>query len=281
MAAATTKVVGAGVDFSRAVDTAALLKFAKTKGTLVDVFKGMDASAFRGIPADDMTDILKGLDDAQLAKIGKKLDVGYVKGLDPQLAAKLKPGFVNKLRLKGTKKLDDLYPPNSPARRAYDDGVKKQTELNKLATGKPTSVSNVDELGTVTGVPVEKLNKQATMWQKVVNGDTLIQQGLKKLGYTNIAIGGFVIMVLCMMYDTDNPFKALDRALDDAGTSVRAIKEVAGEAAEAAVDLTKGGFNFVSFVTKNSGLSSACSILCLILIVAMVMLSFMSGGKSK
>tara|TARA_B110000977_G_scaffold96663_1_gene127462 strand:+ start:50 stop:895 length:846 start_codon:yes stop_codon:yes gene_type:complete len=281
MAAATTKVVGAGVDFSRAVDTAALLKFAKTKGTLVDVFKGMDASAFRGIPADDMTDILKGLDDAQLAKIGKKLDVGYVKGLDPQLAAKLKPGFVNKLRLKGTKKLDDLYPPNSPARRAYDDGVKKQTELNKLATGKPTSVSNVDELGTVTGVPVEKLNKQATMWQKVVNGDTLIQQGLKKLGYTNIAIGGFVIMVLCMMYDTDNPFKALDRALGDAGTSIRAIKEVAEEAAEAAVDVTKGGFNFVSFVTKNSGLSSACSILCLILIVAMVMLSFMSGGKNK
>ena len=281
MAAATTKVVGAGVDFSRAVDTAALLKFAKTKGTLVDVFKGMDASAFRGIPADDMTDILKGLDDAQLAKIGKKLDVGYVKGLDPQLAAKLKPGFVNKLRLKGTKKLDDLYPPNSPARRAYDDGVKKQTELNKLATGKPTSVSNVDELGTVTGVPVEKLNKQATMWQKVVNGDTLIQQGLKKLGYTNIAIGGFVIMVLCMMYDTDNPFKALDRALGDAGTSIRAIKEVAEEAAEAAVDVTKGGFNFVSFVTKNSGLSSACSILCLILIVAMVMLSFMTGGKNK
>ena len=281
MAAATTKVVGAGVDFSRAVDTAALLKFAKTKGTLVDVFKGMDASAFRGIPADDMTDILKGLDDAQLAKIGKKLDVGYVKGLDPQLAAKLKPGFVNKLRLKGTKKLDDLYPPNSPARKAYDDGVKSQVELNKLATSKPTSVSNVDELGTVTGVPVEKLNKQATMWQKVVNGDTLIQQGLKKLGYTNIAIGGFVIMVLCMMYDTDNPFKALDRALDDAGTSIRAIKEVAEEAAEAAVDLTKGGFNLVSFVSKNSGLSSACSILCLILIVAMVMLSFMSGGKNK
>ena len=119
------------------------------------------------------------------------------------------------------------------------------------------------------------------MWQKVVNGDTLIQQGLKKLGYTNIAIGGFVIMVLCMMYDTDNPFKALDRALGDAGTSIRAIKEVAEEAAEAAVDVTKGGFNFVSFVTKNSGLSSACSILCLILIVAMVMLSFMSGGKNK
>lgn len=281
MAAATTRAAGAGVDFTRTVDTAALLKVAKTNGTLVDVFKGIDASAFKGIPADDMTDILKGLDDAQLVEIGKKLDVGYVKGLDPQLAARLKPGFVNKLRLKGTKKLDDLYPPNSPARKAYDDGVKKQTELNNIATGKPTSVSTVDELGTVTGVPVAKLNKQATIWQKVVNGDTLIQQGLKKLGYTNIAIGGFVIMVLCMMYDTDNPFKALDRALDDAGTSVRAIKEVAEEAAEAAVDVTKGGFNLISFVSKNSGLSSASSILCLILIFAVVMMGFMSGGKNK
>lgn len=281
MAAATTRAAGYGADFTRAVDTAALLKVAKTNGTLVDVFKSIDASAFKGIPADDMTDILKGLDDAQLVEIGKKLDVGYVKGLDPQLAARLKPGFVNKLRLKGTKKLDDLYPPNSPARKAYDDGVKKQTELNNIATGKPTSVSTVDELGTVTGVPVAKLDKQATIWQKVVNGDTLIQQGLKKLGYTNIAIGGFVIMVLCMMYDTDNPFKALDRALDDAGTSVRAIKEVAEEAAEAAVDVTKGGFNLISFVSKNSGLSSASSILCLILIFAVVMMGFMSGGKNK
>jgi len=272
--------VGAGVDVSRAVDATALLRVAKTNGNLVDVFKGIDASTFRRIPADDMTDILKGLDDAQLAKIGKKFDFDYVKGLDPQLAAKLKPGFVNKLRLKGTKKLDDLYPPGSQARQVYDDGVKSQTEINQLATGQPTKVTtNPDELATVTGTPVGKIKKQATIWQKIVNGDTLIQQGLKKLGYTNIAIGGFVILVLCMMYDTDNPFKALDRALDDAGKSVKEIKEVAGAAGGAAGGLLKGGFNFISFITNNSGLSSSSSILCLILIFAAVMMSFLGGSK--
>jgi hypothetical protein len=254
-----TRVAGFGADAARGVDGLFDPKLFSNK--LLKKGSGVDL-----VDLDLLTDVHRADVLANISKTGKLGEFDdLVKNSD----------FI------ALRKLDDVLPPNTVARKAYDDGVKSQVKLNKLATGKPKSVSTVEELGTVTGVPVAKLNKQATMWQKVVNGDTLIQQGLKKLGYTNIAIGGFVIMVLCMMYDTDNPFKALDRALDDAGTSVRAIKEVAGEAAGAAVDLTKGGFNFVSFVTKNSGLSSACSILCLILIVAMVMLSFMSGGKNK
>ena len=117
----------------------------------------------------------------------------------------------------------------------------------------------------------------------VKEADNLVRgtkEGKEGLMKTGLYVTGGVVFAM-MLYDTLNPFEAVQKAVKETGQTVRGLKEVAGEAAEAAVDVAKGGFNFVSFVTKNSGLSSACSILCLILIVAMVMLSFMSGGKSK
>ena len=87
-----------------------------------------------------------------------------------------------------------------------------------------------------------------------------------------------------MAYDTDNPFTAVDRALDDTGKVVKGFKEVADSAATAAKDVTTGGFDFISFVTNNSWISSACSILCVILLFALFMMGFlgsMGGGNNK
>jgi hypothetical protein len=87
-----------------------------------------------------------------------------------------------------------------------------------------------------------------------------------------------------MAYDTDNPFTAVDRALDDTGTVVRGFKEVADEAAEAVKDTAKGGFDFISFVSNNSWISFSCSILCVILLFALFMMGFlgsMGGGNNK
>ena len=86
-----------------------------------------------------------------------------------------------------------------------------------------------------------------------------------------------------MAYDTDNPFTAVDRALDDTGKVVRGFKEVADEAAEAVKDTAKGGFDFISFVTNNSWISFSCSILCVILLFALFTMGMLGsmGGNNK
>jgi hypothetical protein len=269
------------------------LKSLKALGNADGFFKNLDnvlPSTLQRITKADMTDILKGLDDAQLAKIGKKLDVGYVKELDPQLAAKLQPDIfkvvansapeaggavakVNRLsdavKSLGTKfgnSMSGFKKKRGFGTKQTDEGIEalKNGEKNTTARQVEVTVENVE--------PATVKEADAT-----VRGTKEGKEGLMKTG---LYVTGGVVFAM-MLYDTLNPFEAVQKAVKETGQTVRGLKEVAEEAAEAAVDLTKGGFNFVSFVTKNSGLSSACSILCLILIVAMVMLSFMSGGKNK
>ena len=263
MASRTVKSFGVGADAARGVDglfdPALFNKKLFTRGSGVDL-----------VDLDMLTDVQRADVLKNMSKTGKlgELD-NLIKNSD----------FL------ALRKLDDVLPPNTLARKEYDVGVKSQSEINNLTGAKKIdtddirNVNTVEDVSTLTGVPAGALKKQSTIWQKLVNGNTLIQSGLRKLGYTNILIGGLIITALCMMYDTNNPFIALDKALDDAGEVVQGIKEVADEAAEAAKDVTKGGFNFVSFVTNNSWLSSLSSILCLILIFAVVAMSFLGGKK--
>jgi len=269
------------------------LKSLKALGNADGFFKNLDnvlPSTLQRITKADMTDILKGLDDAQLAKIGKKLDVGYVKELDPQLAAKLQPDIfkvvansapeaggavakVNRLsdavKSLGTKFGNSM----SGFKKKLGFGTKQTDEgLEAFKNGEKSTTAKQAEAAVENVEPATVKEADAT-----VRGTKEGKEGLMKTG---LYVTGGVVFAM-MLYDTLNPFEAVQKAVKETGQTVRGLKEVAEEAAEAAVDLTKGGFNFVSFVTKNSGLSSACSILCLILIVAMVMLSFMSGGKNK
>lgn len=273
------------------------LKSLKALGNADGFFKNLDnvqPSTLQRITKADMTDILKGLDDAQLAKIGKKLDVGYVKELDPQLAAKLQPDIfkvvansapeaggavakVNRLStstVDGVKSLGTKMGNNISAfKKKLGFGTKQTDEgLEAFKNGEKSTTAKQAEAAVENVEPATVKEADAT-----VRGTKEGKEGLMKTG---LYVTGGVVFAM-MLYDTLNPFEAVQKAVKETGQTVRGLKEVAEEAAEAAVDVTKGGFNFVSFVTKNSGLSSACSILCLILIVAMVMLSFMSGGKSK
>ena len=75
-----------------------------TKGDqLVTAFKVLDPNVVKRIQRREMTDILKSVSDADLAKIGKNLDPKYVKTLDPKLAAKLKPGIFKVVANSATK----------------------------------------------------------------------------------------------------------------------------------------------------------------------------------
>jgi hypothetical protein len=253
------------------------LKSLKALGNADGFFKNLDnvlPSTLQRITKADMTDILKGLDDAQLAKIGKKLDVGYVKELDPQLAAKLKPSTQLSSTIDAVKSLGIKFGNSmSGFKKKLSFGTKQTDEgLEALKNGEKSTTAKQAEAAVENVEPATVKEADAT-----VRGTKEGKEGLMKTG---LYVTGGVVFAM-MLYDTLNPFEAVQKAVKESGQVVRGLKDVAEEAAGAAVDLTKGGFNFVSFVTKNSGLSSACSILCLILIVAMVMLSFMSGGKSK
>ena len=272
-------------------------------------FKSLPLSRIKAMPTDeivtgikgldtvDANRILKNLDDAQLAEIGKNLPVDFVKTLDPSLAKKLKPGVIKKVGTAVTnitrrtfkivggtlgamrKSFPELL---EGAKKVTFRPIKNADGTPKLGpNGKPMTEITVE--GTQAGKHVKKVSEvEMTPEQvkKLKDVDELVEnvpaarEGLMKTGM--YVAGGTAFLML--MYDTLNPFEAIKKAVDDTGEVVQGLKEVADEAAEAAKDVAKGGFDFVSFVTNNSWLSSLSSVLCLILVFAVVAMSFL-GGK--
>jgi hypothetical protein len=274
-------------------------------------FKSLPLSRIKAMPTDeivtgikgldtvDANRILKNLDDAQLAEIGKNLPADFVKTLDPSLAKKLKPGVIKKVGTAVTnitrrtfkivggtlgamrKSFPELL---EGAKKVTFRPIKNADGTPKLGpNGKPMTEITVE--GTQAGKHVKKVSEvEMTPEQvkKLKDVDELVEnvpaarEGLMKTGM--YVAGGTAFLML--MYDTLNPFEAIKKAVDDTGEVVQGLKEVADEAADAAKDVAKGGFNFVSFVTNNSWLSSLSSVLCLILVFALVAMSFL-GGKNK
>ena len=74
---------------------------------------------------------------------------------------------------------------------------------------------------------------------------------------------GAVLFLLCLMYDTNNPFTALDRAVDDAGKFVRGLKDVADKTTQSA----KNTFDVLAWVTGNPFVSVGSSAACVIMML--------------
>ena len=295
MVAVAAARTGANVG-ADSVDLLSILKTHKANGEATELFsvlrkaKAEDLIKFN---PDEFSDILKGLDDAQLAKIGKKLDGDFVKGLEPELAAKLKPAGAFKKA--GTAVTNVIRRTTEIVGGSLSAMKKSFPELAKSAkkvtyrplknadgapkmgpNGKPMTEITVE--GTQAGKHVKKTSEvemTAEQTKKLKDVDELVEnfpaarEGLMKTGM--YVVGGTAFLM--MLYDTLNPFEAIRKAVDDTGEVVQGLKEVADEAATAAKDVAKGGFNFVSFVTNNSWLSSSSSILCLILIFAVTMMT--------
>ena len=267
---------------------------------------------------DDLVAALNGIDSKKLASIGEQMDPNTIDALKTveggaDLAKKLDPSSVQpakKLtRFQRAKNSVTAFP------KAFSAKLNKATKsLRKYMSGAPNkpTPTNVpkaaDELvppGGAANASGEEVGENLARSrggnaddakEAVKNTENVLKdgseaskslrKGLAELGITpgSVAIGAGVIVLLCMAYDTDNPFTAVDRALDDTGKVVKGFKEVADSAATAAKDVTTGGFDFISFVTNNSWISSACSILCVILLFAlftMGMLGSMGGGNNK
>jgi len=112
---------------------------------------------------------------------------------------------------------------------------------------------------------------------KIAENSGTVRKALEKLGI--IAVGsdiatftrkhwmkmGAAMVILCMAYDTNNPFTALDRALDDVDDMVDGLKELADSAFEMAKDAAEGTFDLIAFLTENWWMSLICC--CLILLI--------------
>jgi len=252
-------------------------------------------TGIKGLDTVDANRILKNLDDAQLTNIGKKLDTDFVKKLDPDLAKKLKPDGVFKKAgttvTNAAQRVFEIVGGSLGAlRKSFPElleGAKKVTYRPlKNADGTPKLGPNgrpkaeITVEGTQAGKHVKKVSEvEMTPEQvkKLKDVDELVEnvpaarEGLMKTGM--YVAGGTAFLML--MYDTLNPFEAIHKAVEDTGQTVRGLKEVADSAAEATKDVAKGGFNFVSFASNNFWLFSSCSMLCLIMIFAVMMLGFL------
>ena len=262
---------------------------------------------------EDLMAAFKGIDDSKkLANIGEQMDPKTIDALKKveggaDLAKKLKPstGVVARAGKAGasfSKALSKKLQSASKSLKKYISGgpnIPTPPNVSKAADEVAETTSDVakatpeevaEGLARTRGGNVDDATNAVKDTTKVLEDGSKSSKSLKKalgeLGITpgSVAIGAGVIVLLCMAYDTDNPFTAVDRALDDTGKVVKGFKEVADSAATAAKDVTTGGFDFISFVTNNSWISSACSILCVILLFAlfmMGMLGSMGGGNNK
>ena len=307
--AAGARAGGGAADVARMSDELAkLTKFADDTKQFRQV---LDTDAAK---LGDLEAALNGIDSKKLANIGEQMNpntIDALKNVDggADLANKLDPSSAKKLtRVQRAKNAATAFP------KAFSAKLNKATKyIRKYISGAPNkpTPTNVpkaaDELvppGGAANASGEEVGENLARSrggnaddakEAVKNTENVLKDGseasksLKKalgeLGITpgSVAIGAGVIVLLCMAYDTDNPFTAVDRALDDTGKVVRGFKEVADEAAVAVKDTAKGGFNFISFVTNNSWISSACSILCVILLFALFMMGMLGsmGGNNK
>ena len=256
-----------------------VLKSIRSTGDLGDVLSAISRSdmnnLLKQIDVNDLNQVLKNVPDNQLAKIGKNLDPEILKTIDninPELAGKLGKqtssvadvttrvvksvgeGLVNvtkKLSGATKKKIEDFGKKIKKGESTGDQGKNIAKEVSDQAPGAAKAADDATD-----AVPAAK-------------------DGLKKLGmYT---AGGTLLLML--VYNTSNPFRAIERALNDAGDVAQGVKEVADAAAGAIKDTAVGGFNFISFITKNAWISGSMSILCMILVVGLFATSMLGGNN--
>lgn len=274
-------VGGSGVDAARAA--------LKNTDTFMDTFKALKADdigiIFKGIDADDLVKTLKQLPDDDLLTIGKSLDNATVSRLaktadGQQLIAKMGVSNVSgfsKAARAGANFMKRFGKSTASITSKLSDSAKKGiNRLVKKADETPAQQAKKmkEEGPKVAKETAEQAPDAAKAADDAVELSTEAKNGLKKLGM--YATGG--TLVLMLVYGTMNPFTAIRKALEDIGEVATGLKEVADAAATAVKDVAKGGFDFISFITKNAWISGSSSILSMIACVAFLAMSFLGNG---
>lgn len=200
----------------------------------------------QNVPGPDVAELIvtQGGTTAQATKVSEA-SANMVKNQEPLNAAKTNDVGLNTAK-------------NAPVAEADDAAEEATTEYVRNQAGVDNNVSDA-ELGTAI-----------TNGGEIAQNSGTVRKALEKLGI--IAVGsdiatftrkhwmkmGAAMVILCMMYDTNNPFTALDRALEDVDDVVDGLKDLADAATEAAGNAAKGGFDLIAFMTQNWWMSLIC-----------------------
>ena len=252
---------------------------------------------FVGVVDDDtLTAVLKNSDPSVAQNLVKNMDsatLARVAKMDPGLARSLNfsnvkiPSVADTVIRQGGTTAQATNVSNASANMVRNQGAlnkaaSKRTELG-LENAKGATTDLADDVteattitwvrnqgGVVTSVPDSELASAIRNGGTLAENSGTVRTALEKLGI--IAIGsdiasftrknwmkiGAAMVVLCMMYDTNNPFTALDRALGDVDDMVDGLKGLAESAANAARNAAQGGFDLIAFLTQNWWMSLIC-----------------------
>jgi hypothetical protein len=242
--------------------------------TLTAVLKNSDPSVAQNL--------VKNMDSATLARVAK-MDPGLARSLNFS-NVKIPSVADTVIRQGGTTAQATRVSNGASAMQTSQSALNAgKTKTVTLDTAKGAPVAATDDAaeattitwvrnqgGVVTSVPDSELASAIRNGGDIAENSGTVRTALEKLGI--IAIGsdiasftrknwmkmGAAMVVLCMMYDTNNPFTALDRALGDVDDMVDGLKELAESAANAAKNTAKGGFDLIAFLTQNWWMSLIC-----------------------
>lgn len=243
-------------------------------GKLSDVLKNLDPSTLKRLTSNT--------DPSQLKKAFDVMDPSSLKrvtdAMDPSVLKKV-PGFdagVAKVDPADLKQVGDVFD-QVPVR---GNAIPKNAPIDV--------VDSADALATASkllNVSPKQLEKAFGAMGNIIKNNPLALEAVGKLGFLKkmgfkagkftsknwLKIGGGVFM-LCLMYNTKNPFTALDRATKDVGVTVRGLKDAAFNIGAGLGGLIQMITSIPQFLAANSGVSIACCV-CIIL---MAILSAMS-----
>ena len=253
--------------FTNVVDDATLTAVLRNASddvakTLVKNMKNVDDAALVRVAAVDPA-LARSLDFANV-RVADLAGQATRQGATTAQAKNIQDGTSDMMKNQGavnaakTKTVTRNTAKNAPL--AASDDVAEETTITfaRNQAGLGNDVSDA-ELGTA-------INSGG----KIAENSGTVRKALEKLGI--IAVGsdiasftrknwmkmGAAMVILCMMYDTNNPFTALDRALDDVDDVVDGLKDLADAATNAAGNAAKGGFDLIAFMTQNWWMSLIC-----------------------
>jgi len=279
----------------RSMDSATFASYSKAMSTALSTADPSIIKRFAAVADDDtIAAVLRNADASTAQALARNMDtvtLARVANVDPALARNL--GFGNVLTpsyVDVAIKQGDTAAQAAKAQTSTANLMPVQTKLNTGKTktvatdtaknaplaasddvAEATNVSWVrNEAGVVESVTDADLGKAIQSGAEIAENSGAVRTALEKLGI--IAIGsdiatftrkhwmkmGAAMVILCMAYDTNNPFTALDRALSDIDDMVDGLKDLAEAAGNAAKNVAKGGFDFLAFITENWWMSLIC-----------------------
>lgn len=162
----------------------------------------------------------------------------------------------------------------------------KKVPVNpKAAEAAVDSADTVGDVAKQTNLPRKQVEDAANANADVLKNSDAGMEAVEKMGFLKkmgkdtakftknnwLKIGAGVTL-LCMMYNTSNPFKALERGLQDTGKTVRGLAQAASDFGTGLGGLLSLFAQLPAFLMSNAWI---CAVICL----CMILLSVLSSMK--